>query len=285
MPLTRVHRFDDVSAFVARVSPFLLAHEAEYNLLLGILERLRGLRESPRGPLLALVEDSAGECVMVAIQTPSANLVITRAPADALDAMARFVATEWVPLPGVLGPSDEVARFAVAYSTQTNRTARIGMRQRIYESRRVIPPRPVEGALRLAEVADIPLVAAWCEAFMSDAGVPPSDALRLATRHVTERSLYLWQTTRPVSMANWCGPTPSGARINLVYTPPDLRGRGYASACVAGVTDALFAMGRTLAFLYTDLANPTSNRIYQRIGYEPVCDSDEYRFDEDPRGT
>jgi predicted GNAT family acetyltransferase len=63
-----------------------------------------------------------------------------------------------------------------------------------------------------------------------------------------------------------------------VYTPPGRRGRGYATALVAALSAELLAAGRRFCFLYTDLANPTSNRIYQRIGYERVCDSAEIRF-------
>jgi predicted GNAT family acetyltransferase len=80
-------------------------------------------------------------------------------------------------------------------------------------------------------------------------------------------------------MVGYSGPTPNGIRIAPVYTPPELRGGGYASACTAETTRRLLKDGRRFCFLYTDLANPTSNSIYQRIGYRPVCDVDQYRFD------
>jgi len=72
--------------------------------------------------------------------------------------------------------------------------------------------------------------------------------------------------------------TPEGSRVGPVYTPSPLRGRGYASALVAAASQAQLGAGRRFCFLFTDLANPTSNEIYQAIGYEPVCDVDEYRF-------
>ena len=78
--------------------------------------------------------------------------------------------------------------------------------------------------------------------------------------------------------AGFGGRTPNGARVGPVYTPPEFRRRGYASAVVAGVSRRLLDEGRRYCFLYTDLANPTSNRIYQDIGYEPACDSRDYRF-------
>jgi predicted GNAT family acetyltransferase len=79
-------------------------------------------------------------------------------------------------------------------------------------------------------------------------------------------------------MAGHTGPTPNGIRVISVYTPPHLRGRGYASACVAALSQRLLDQGRKFCFLFTDLANPTSNHIYQEIGYEPVRDIDQWRF-------
>jgi hypothetical protein len=80
-------------------------------------------------------------------------------------------------------------------------------------------------------------------------------------------------------LAGWGGRTPNGIRIGPVYTPPDRRRRGYGSAVTAAVSAAELAAGRQFCFLYTDLANPTSNKIYMDIGYEPVCDAVDYAFD------
>lgn len=77
-------------------------------------------------------------------------------------------------------------------------------------------------------------------------------------------------------------PTPHGARIGPVYTPPAARRRGYASALTAAIIRHYLDAGRRLCFLFTDLANPTSNRTYQAIGYEPVTDVNQYRFDRAP---
>ena len=90
--------------------------------------------------------------------------------------------------------------------------------------------------------------------------------------------LFFWKDPEPVSMAGSAGPTPSGIRISAVYTPPGLRGRGYASAAVAALSQKMLDGGRRFCFLFTDLANPTSNSIYQKIGYQPVCDFEERDF-------
>ena len=84
----------------------------------------------------------------------------------------------------------------------------------------------------------------------------------------------LWEDEgRVVSVSGWGGPTPNGIRVGPVYTPPELRGRGYATALVAELSQSLLDGGRRFVFLYTDLANPTSNAIYERIGYVRVAES------------
>ncbi len=95
------------------------------------------------------------------------------------------------------------------------------------------------------------------------------------------RTMYLWENRdRVVSMAGASGETPNGIRIGPVYTPPELRGRGYASALTAAVSQHQLDSGRRFCFLFTDLANPTSNKIYRAIGYEPVTDVDQYAFEQ-----
>jgi predicted GNAT family acetyltransferase len=101
---------------------------------------------------------------------------------------------------------------------------------------------------------------------------------RLGTEDPQSRGLYFWVDGAPVSMAGYTGPTPHGIRVGPVYTPPELRGRGYASALVAQMSQALLDGGRSFCFLFTNLANPTANHIYEQIGYEPVVDMDVYTF-------
>jgi predicted GNAT family acetyltransferase len=92
--------------------------------------------------------------------------------------------------------------------------------------------------------------------------------------------LYCWDDGGPVTICATPGGTGRVARINLVYTPPHVRGRGYATAAVSALTQQLLNDGHRYCCLYTDLANPTSNSIYARIGYQPVCDVDQYTFTE-----
>jgi predicted GNAT family acetyltransferase len=142
----------------------------------------------------------------------------------------------------------------------------------------------VAGSWRVGQLSDVDLLAAWWVAFHREAlaeGPPMADPRATAERWVRRigRTPYLWIVDgRPVSLVATGSPTPNGIRIGPVYTPPDQRRRGYASALTAAASQAELDAGRRFCFLFTDLANPTSNRIYQAIGYEPVIDVDVYRF-------
>ena len=95
-----------------------------------------------------------------------------------------------------------------------------------------------------------------------------------------DAGLWFWEDGgRPVSVSGYGGATPNGMRIGPVYTPPELRGRGYATTLVAEQSRWLLNTGRTLCFLYADLENPTSNALYRRIGYRMIAEAGEVRFD------
>ena len=138
--------------------------------------------------------------------------------------------------------------------------------------------------MRVARPEDRRLVADWIESFHDEASIgnPRQDYETMADRWIRRlgRTVYLWEDEgRPVSLTGVGGPTPNGIRVGPVYTPPSARGRGYASNLVAQASQLQLDAGRTFVFLFTDLANPTSNKIYQAIGYEPVIDVDEWEFD------
>ena len=91
--------------------------------------------------------------------------------------------------------------------------------------------------------------------------------------------MYVWDHDRPVSMALVQRETAHGICVSMVYTPPQLRERGYATSCVGALTQRMLDAGKQFCCLYTDLTNPTSNSIYRKIGYEPVCDSEDLAFE------
>ncbi|MCI0435180.1 MAG: GNAT family N-acetyltransferase [Gemmatimonadetes bacterium] len=201
-------------------------------------------------------------------------------PADAIPLLAEDIGSVFPALPAVLGPAPETSAFAALWAEGHGVRASAGQRQRIYQLERLVPPsRPARGALRLAQRADRSLVAEWIGAFSAEVGTHEVNSDVLAADRIAAKSMFLWIDGDPVSLAGWTGRSPNGIRVGPVYTPPQFRGRGYASAAVAAVTRRALDGGVRFCFLYTDLANPTSNAIYQRLGYEPVCDVMDWRFD------
>jgi predicted GNAT family acetyltransferase len=278
-------RFTDPTAFFAAAGMFLLKHEAEHCLPLGICAGLVAHpKELKSGVYLAVVEE-AGEVVSVAICTPPHHLVLsrTRTP-EAVALIADDVLMVDPNLSGVLGPPGVSRAFADAWQRLTGRGARLTIAQRIYKLNSVRPVADVPGRLRRASEADRDLLLEWVRAFASETFLDPLPGA--AERSVDARlsapvgGFFLWEDAGPVSLVGYGGSTPHGIRIGPVYTPPAQRRKGYASAAVAAVSQLLLDSGRHCVFLFADLANTTSNRIYQAIGYRPVADVDDYRFDE-----
>ncbi len=280
-------RFRTVAEFLVRAEGFLVQHEAENNLVLGISSalKLNPNLYGPQVPYLAVVE-SEGEVMAVAIMTPPHRLILPRvADRQALELIARDVYEFRPDLPGVTGPALASGQFAEAWQALTGQAFHKSTAERIYKLEKVKPPGGVSGQMRRIAQTDQALLKEWLVDYQTEAfgGEVDPEAIESGlkswfTLPQDFRGTFLWEDSQPVSLVNYSGPTPQGMRIGPVYTPKEFRGRGYASACTAGVSQYLLDSGRKFVFLFTDLANPTSNKIYQQIGYEAVGDVDEYKF-------
>jgi uncharacterized protein len=279
-----VTRHETADAFLEDAGDFLVAREAEHNLILGLSSRLR---QKPRlygdDPYFAVVEDD-GRVVGAALRTPPHNLVLSELDDEhAIEPLLTDVREVFLSLPGVVGPKERVAQFAEAWQAAEGIRARLQIAQRAFRCDRVEPPRGVPGRMRPYEPSDRELATRWMDAFTAEA-LPDSPQPESSAEFVDRREedpdggLVLWEDGDVVSLAGYGGLTPNGIRIGPVYTPPELRGRGYGSAVTAAITQQLLDGGRRFCFLFTDLANPTSNSIYQRIGYRAVTDVDLWAF-------
>ncbi|TMK16388.1 MAG: GNAT family N-acetyltransferase [Actinobacteria bacterium] len=276
-----VRAHDDPSAWLEAVLPLLMLDEARHDLCLGLVHTLVHHPSVYPSKYLWSVED-AGTVVGAALQTPPHNLILGQPSAEgANDLLADAIESAGIQLPGVVGGLPEAEAFAVAWCARTGNTARRVMGQGIYSLTEVLPVPAVAGTPRTARPDDLNLVAGWIQAFQDEV-VP--DALRSDPEErrrrlgsilgSDEEGICLWEAEdQVVSLSGFGGPTPNGIRIGPVYTPPALRGRGYATTLVADLSRRQLASGRRFCFLHTDLANPTSNAIYRRIGYRRVCDS------------
>ena len=263
-----LRRSPDASSFLEEAGPILTVAEAENNLILGLANRLK-VDPEYEGPSYYAVIYDEGEIVAAAMRTsPPRRLLLTRTPDSALEPLLDDV-VDLKPT-GVVGPAETARVFASLWSRRTGIVSSVRTNLRIYQLDKVEPVPQPPGRFRLATGSDLDTLARFEEAFTEEIG---EAGARISTdTRIANHSLFVWEDSEPVSCANAAGPTPTGMRVNLVYTPPAHRQKGYATACVAALSKHLLDSGRRFCFLFTDLANPTSNSIYQRIGYRPVCD-------------
>jgi predicted GNAT family acetyltransferase len=204
---------------------------------------------------------------------------------DAVDALAEAAVVDAGPLPGIVANLPWADRFAKRVTTMTGRNAERILLEGVWELTKVQEVPTPRGAARIATPDDRELLREWLRAFAEEA-LPPEHPwdevhadldidLRLAGRG---GSYWLWEDETPVSVSGQREVTSVGSRVGPVYTPPEHRGRGYATRLVAELSVARLAAGDPALFLYTDMANPTSNAIYSRVGYVKVCDAAEYTF-------
>jgi predicted GNAT family acetyltransferase len=279
MDTMTVTRHASAESFLNAATPVLMLAEAENHLIIGVAQGLAKNPGAAKNPYLATVGESTGVLGCAVYLAPS-KLVLTRANREPVVALAKD-AYEAVPtIEGVTGPDRSSTDFALAWSKLSGVEARPGMRLRIHETREVSDPGlgEVSGLLRAATAGDLALLSAWTDVFVVEAGIPEKiDSTAVVGDGIRRGRLHVWEDGgRPVSMAAWAGKTPSGVRINFVYTPRELRGRGYATACVAGLTRQQLSNGNAFCWLYTDRSSTAASNIFKRIGYRPVSDVTEY---------
>lgn len=277
-------RFDDVSAFSARVLPVLMENEAANNLMLGIIER--GIRMQMADEwLMAAVETAQGRIALITLMTPPHNLLIAQGESqttdEALDTLVEALQSEKIAIPGLLAEKTLARRFAARYEAKIGGTFTVDMEERIYELRAVSAGRRV-GTLRQATEKDMHFLPYWLGGFHADAlGAACTVEIEAAQKHLERGSLYVLEDEgMPVCIAGAARKMPHGRSLGPVYTPPFLRCRGYATSCVAQLSQKLLDEGNDYCALFTDLSNPASNGAYMKVGYQPIADCTQMRYRE-----
>jgi predicted GNAT family acetyltransferase len=268
----------DVEVFGAWAGGLLAADPVGHTLPLTIMAQIRGGRYSYEDPLFAWYSDARG-VRGAALMTPPFPLVLAHADTDTVPDLAAALRVRVPRLPGVSGPVRLVEAFLAAWGGDAPPRTDVAMR--LYVLDEVVAPPAPAGSARAATAADTDEMVRWAYAFQRELGEAGPAVERGVTAQIGERRLWLWTDPagRPVASAGR-GPTVAGiARIGPVYTPPEHRRHGYAAAVTAACTADALRRGAARTVLFTDLANPTSNGIYQRIGYRPVSDRRMVRFD------
>ena len=276
-------QINDPRQFMTRAGPFLEAREAEHGVIIGVVSRLIDEAKEGQAPdpglLLWAVEDDDGKVVAAAMRTPPFRVVLSHGSPIGVAMLADGMARARIEPPGVVGPADTAAVFVNAWSKLSRQGIKPLLRLGIYEARIATPPPNVPGSLHEATSDEAELLIRWFDAFRSEITVLGHDPRVFIPQQIAARRMFIWKVEgQPVSMAAWTGPTPHSVRIGAVYTPKEFRNRGYASAAVAELTHRLLESGRTFVTLNADLANPTPNGIYQKIGFRLIGEIQEYDF-------
>lgn len=256
---------------------FLVSDPVRHNVMLTILTE-RAVTGEPGRYWMGLVD---GAVAGVVFQSPLSFLAgASPMPADLVAVMVDAIAAAGVKLPGVNGDAATAALFAGQWTERSASAAVPVQGQRLYEVRELRPPAGVSGALSQATAADRELLIAWLAGFNADTGQggPDRDLGEYAGRRLAAGQVWFWRDGPPASLSVLSASVAGVSRIQAVYTPPELRCRGYAAAGVAELSGRVLAEGRR-CILYTDLGNPTSNSVYRRIGYRAVAEVLRYRFD------
>jgi predicted GNAT family acetyltransferase len=266
--------------FASRAAAFLAAR-IERNVVATILINLRGGHPvGEQDPLFACGVDGQGELCAAALRTPPWPLLVTEMDESAADALLdAWLRADPAP-PGVNGLAASSRAVAARWAARTGGRTWLSMGQAMHVLEQVTdPPRPAPGELRAADPADRALLAGWMRAFIGEVGIPGADrAGEMVDAQLLRGRLFVWFDERPASLVS-TSPTVAGVtRVGPVYTPPELRQRGYASSAVAAVSRQALGAGAQRCALFTDLSNPTSNKIYADVGYRRIADWEEHAF-------
>ena len=273
------------SELISLSGSYLEQNESENNLPIGLAYRLA---EDPyyytsELPLLLSILEQ-GRVVGVVVMTPPKRIVLGRIDTDiqtAIVPLVRHLRRIDVQIPGVVGPAAPAQAFAECWvEDMPGVSANISRRMRVFEARSVVDLPLSPGKMRFARMDDHSLMAQWIVAFSETIGEPVNfeDARSSVEKRIKNQELHIWDHDGPVSIAGVSRPMRNGTTIGPVYTPPEHRGKGYATSCVLLLTKKLLSDGYSFCSLYTDLSNPTSNSIYIKIGYVPIGDALELDF-------
>ncbi|MGW2821535.1 GNAT family N-acetyltransferase [Streptomyces sp. NPDC001443] len=279
------HLTEDVDDFLARAGDFLRSRPGPHVMALTWAERVRTRGAGAFGtgaPVFGMLE-RAGEVLATFHRLPPRALAPTPLTPEQADSLAAHLAALGHPLPSVSADQHTAAAFAEAWRRHTGATPKAReTRVRLYRLDTLVPPEPMPaGRGRLLGEQDLEQAMFWCGEFARAVGEDVTvDARTWADTRFADKRYTLWETPdgTPVSVAGMNPLIGGQIQVDIVYTPAHLRGRGYAGAVAAEVSRAALAAGAKDVVLFADVANPTSNALYRRLGYRALTDWAAYDF-------
>jgi GNAT superfamily N-acetyltransferase len=261
----------DAGVALERATTFLTSRPVEHNLLLTIIEQ--SIELSLGGTFWLVVDGS--EVVGFALESPPGRgAVLAPMPPGTSRLLAESINT---PLRRVVGEAGATAAFAGRWTECRSTSVTEIEGQRLYELTELQSVARAGGSLRPAGAGDRSTLVEWARAFVEELALVPENAEAVVDLRLQREQFWVWDDNGVSSMASASTPAAGVVRVQYVYTPPDRRGSGYATACVEHMSRVLTGRGLRCV-LYTDLANPTSNAIYRRIGYEVAAEVLGYNF-------
>jgi GNAT superfamily N-acetyltransferase len=268
------HYTEDASEALSACEPYLIARPVEHNVVLTVLRRR--ITDPTQGRYWWI--DDEGTVVGFAMQSPlSFHGAITPMTTAATQSLVDVVSETAPDLPGIASEAASAASFAANWAERLRIPATPVEAQRIYQLGALHQPEGIPGHFRPATDADRDTLVAHRMSFHVDTGEPGE----LDAVVAVERSLprcFVWDDSGVVASATATLPEAGVVRVGVVYTPPEHRRRGFASALGAATSARAREQDHSDCILYTQLSNPTSNAIYRAIGYQPVAEVLRYRF-------
>ncbi|OJD39547.1 acetyltransferase [Bacillus nitratireducens] len=269
--MIQLHVYEEVLRFKEDVTPFLEKNEQENNLILGVLQVVQE-------PIFMAVAKRREEIAVVFLQTVEKQMIVATseiAEEDIVE-LAKKLTKVYPDIPGFIGNKKVIQKLAEEIAILEQKKIVVGMEQGVYELKRVKKKWNKDEIFRTINSDELPLIEKWIYQFCEDVKLPTTKEEAKQTAHTlitTNRLFGLEVGGKLVSVAAKTRTTTNNITVNFVYTPKEERKKGYASNCVAALSQRMLDEGYKTTTLYTDLANPTSNKIYQEIGYEQIMES------------
>lgn len=263
---------ESLSAFRRLASAFLAARPADHGLIDDVLAKSGALASGEERTFQLFVATRGLEVVGSVVFALPRTVFLPVMHWSAATALAADMAKRGLSVPSIIGPQPSVDSFASAWTAATGNAFSCRHKFTLYETRAIVNIRTMAGELRLAQMADLDRIVSWQEAFVRETNI--SDDIRPVRQRVyeqlTDGRLYVWDHDGPKSTIAHSSRRLGSARIYGVYTPPEVRSQGYATAMTAAMSRRLLETNHERCILFAAANNPTSNRMYQKIGYRDI---------------
>lgn len=265
----------DPNEAIERAAGYLAAHPVELNVIWSLLCQRVVTGVSGKYWIL----EDGGQVVGVAMESPPGHsAAISPLSRGGAEVLAASIHDSGHRLSGVVGEAASASHLAGCWAECAKVPAVAEDAQRLYVLGRLALAEGVPGSLRRADQSERDLVITWWTEFQTETGLPAEDVSPGVDQAMSAGRLFVWDDGGARCVARATTPLGGISRIGAVYTPPTFRRRGYAAACVGAISQWVSDEEQANCILYTQLANPTSNAVYQRLGFVAVSELLAYRF-------